>query len=116
MRICNQSIQKVLIRPKKDFIQKFNLVINKTQNFTLIPNPLRKFRKNAQKKVICKNVTEICTFVTFTHVRQTCFAYNFFSVHFLTIFSTDLKSAYYSAFFDIFFNLKKKFFGHISTL
>jgi hypothetical protein len=29
------------------------------------------------KKVISKNVTEKCTFFTFTHVRQTCFAYNF---------------------------------------
>ncbi len=38
-------------------------------------------------KVICKNVVEICTFFTFTHVCQTCFAYNFFCVHFLTIFS-----------------------------
>jgi hypothetical protein len=39
-----------------------------------------------QKKVISKNVTEICTFFTFTHVRQTCFAYNFFLVHFLQLF------------------------------
>ncbi len=31
--------------------------------------------KNAPKKVISKNVTEICTIFTFTHVRQTCFAY-----------------------------------------
>ncbi len=31
--------------------------------------------------VISKNVTEICTFSTFTHIRQTCFAYNFFLVH-----------------------------------
>ncbi len=27
------------------------------------------------KKVISKNVTEIWTIFTFTHVRQTCFAY-----------------------------------------
>ncbi len=59
----------------------------KTQNFTLISNPLKKFRKNAPKKIISKNVTEI------THVRQTCFAYNFFCVHFFTTFSTDSKPA-----------------------
>jgi hypothetical protein len=66
-----------------------------------------------QKKVISKNVTEICTFFTFTHVRQTCFAYNFFLVHFLTTFSTNWKSA----FFDIHIEfLNNKFiFGHIST-
>jgi hypothetical protein len=34
--------------------------------------------KNIPKKVISKNVTEICTFSTYTHVRQTCLAYNFF--------------------------------------
>ncbi len=43
-----------------------------------------------QKKVISKNVTEICTFSTFTHVRQTCFAYNFIT--------------FFGAFFNNFFN------------
>jgi hypothetical protein len=43
-------------------------------------NPLKKFLKMHQKKVISKNVTEMCTFFTFTHVRQTCFAFNFFLV------------------------------------
>jgi hypothetical protein len=33
-----------------------------------------------------KNVTEKCTFFTFTHVRQTCFASNFLLVHFLQLF------------------------------
>jgi hypothetical protein len=37
--------------------------------------------------------TERCTFFTFTSVRQTCFAYNFFLVHIFTTFSTDSKSA-----------------------
>jgi hypothetical protein len=60
-----------------------------------------------QKKVISKNVTEKCTFFTFTHVRQTCFAYNFFLVHFFTIFSTDSKSAWNSAFLTA-FSIKKK--------
>ncbi len=66
--------------------------------------------KKCTKKVISKNVSEICTFFTFTHVRQTCFAYNFFLVHFLTTFSTD-------SFFDTFFDFFRKqiFLGHIST-
>ncbi len=46
-----------------------------------------------QKKSYLQNVTEICTFFPFTHVRQTCFAYNFVLVHFLITFSTDSKSA-----------------------
>jgi hypothetical protein len=59
----------------------------------LISNPSKKFLKNAHKKVISKNVTEIYTFFTFTHVRQTCFAYNFFLVHSFTTFSMDSKSS-----------------------
>jgi hypothetical protein len=39
-----------------------------------------------KKKVISKTVTEKCTFFTFTDVRQTCFAYNFFLVHFSQLF------------------------------
>jgi len=35
----------------------------------------KKFQK---KKVFNKNVTEICTFFTFTHVRQFCFVVNLF--------------------------------------
>ncbi len=38
------------------------------------------------KKFISKNVTEICTFFTFTYVRQTCFACNFFLCIFLQLF------------------------------
>ncbi len=32
---------------------------------------VEKLLKNASKKVIKKNVSEICTFFIFTHVRQT---------------------------------------------
>jgi hypothetical protein len=64
-----------------------------------------------------KNVTEKCTFFTFTHVRQTCFAYNFLCVHFFKTFSTDSKSAWNSAFFDTFFDFfPKKFFIVILVL
>jgi hypothetical protein len=54
---------------------------------------LKKFLKNAPNKDISKNVTEICTFFNFTHVRQTRFAFHFFLVHFLKTFSTNFKSA-----------------------
>ncbi len=48
----------------------------------------------------------------FRHV----FANNFFLCVFFKTFSTDLKSAWNSAFFDTFHDLKKKkFLGHIST-
>ncbi len=69
----------------------------------------KSFKKVYKKKVISKNVTENCTFCTFTHVRQTCFAYSFSLVHFLKTFSTDWKSAWNSVFFDTFM-IKKNFF------
>ncbi len=93
-----QSLKKVLIWPKLIFLKS-----RKTKNFTLTSNPFQRFLKNVQKKVISKNVMKICTFSTFTHVRQTCFAYNFIWVHFLKTFSSDLKSAWNSAFFYTFF-------------
>jgi hypothetical protein len=83
----------MLIRAKNLFSYKIQYGYKKTQNFMLISNPFKKFFKNVPKKVISKNVTKICTFSTFTHVRQTCFAYNFFFVHFKKTFPTDLKSA-----------------------
>jgi hypothetical protein len=55
-----------------------------------ISNPLIKFQKMYQKKLSAKNVKEIRTFSTFTHVRQTCFANNFFDALKKKDFSTDL--------------------------
>ena len=77
----------------------------------------KSFEKIHPQKFISTNVTEICTFFTFTYVRQTCFACNFFLVHFFTTFSTDSKSAWNSGFFDIFLDFFQKKFslGHIST-
>jgi hypothetical protein len=45
------------------------------------------------KKVQSKYVTEISLFSTFSHVRQTCFAFNFFGGHSFKTLSTVLKSA-----------------------
>jgi hypothetical protein len=69
-----------------------------------------------QKKVICKNVTEICIVFTFTHVRQTCFAYSFWCIFFNNFFN-GFEISVNSAFFDthIEFLNKKFFLGHIST-
>ncbi len=105
--ICIQSLEKMLRRAKKFFLQKFNMVIKKTQNFRLISNALKKNLKNVPKKVISQNVTEICTFSTFTHVRQTCFADNFF-LHFFKLFQRICKIRMKLWFFLI-------FLGHIST-
>ncbi len=82
----------------------------KTQNFTLISNPLKKFWKNLQKKVISKNETEKCTFFTFTHVRQTCFAYNFFWRIFSQRFQRIQNQREILRFFYTFFDKKKKNF------
>jgi hypothetical protein len=117
LRICNQSLKKGLIWPKKKFFfEKIKKCVKKRRISRCFRIRWKSFKKMYQKKVISKNVTEKCTFFTFTHVRQTCFAYNFFLVHFLTTFSTDSKSAWNSAFCDTFFLFKKKkiFLGHIS--
>ncbi len=55
------------------------------------------------QKVLSKNVTEISTFFTFTFVRQTCFACNFFCVHFLHRFQRIQNSVKFCV-FDIFFD------------
>ncbi len=57
----------------------------KTHNFTLILNPLKKFKK-MYKKSYKQKCDENMHFSTFTHLRQTCFAYNFFLVHFFKTF------------------------------
>ncbi len=56
---------------------KFSMNNQKRYKKTLILNPLKKFLK-IFKKGISKNVTEICTFSTFTHVRQITFLCAFF--------------------------------------
>jgi hypothetical protein len=109
LRICNQSFKKVQIRAKKNFCFKNSIWVSKNAEFHADFEYVEKGLKKCTKKVISKNVTEICTFFTFPHVRQTCFAYNFFWMHFLTTFSTDSKSACNFAFFDNFFDLKKFF-------
>ncbi len=64
-------------RRKFFFLQEFNLDIKKTAEFHADFESIENVFKKCVNKVISKDVTEICTFSTFTHVRQTCFAYNF---------------------------------------
>ncbi len=146
LRICNQSVQKVLIRAKKCFLKKFNLGIKKRrisrwfqsvekvvklqslQKVLIWPKKIKKgikkrriarwFRirwksckKMHPKKVIRKNVTEICTFFTFTYVRQTCFACNFFLCIFLQLFQR-IRNQHEILRFSISFFI---FLGHIGT-
>jgi hypothetical protein len=61
-------------KSKKNCNQNFNMGIKKAE-FHADFESGETVIKNAPKKVISKNVTEICTIFTFTHVRQTCFAY-----------------------------------------
>jgi hypothetical protein len=67
------------------------------------------------KKVISKNVMELCTFLTFTHVRQTCFAFNFFLLHFLQLFQR-IRNQREILRFLISFMIKKKNVGVILAL
>ena len=72
--------------------------------------------KMYQKKFISNNVTEKCTFFTFTHVCQTCFAYNFFFGAFFHNFFNGFEiSVKFCVFWHLFRFFKKKvFLGHIS--
>jgi hypothetical protein len=59
---------------------------------------------------------EKCTFFTFTHVRQTCFAYNFFWCIFSQLFQRILNQREILRFLTPFLIFqKKKFLGYIST-
>ncbi len=55
LRVLLQSLKKVLIWPKKNFFWKNPKRCQKTQNSTLILNPLKKFLKNAPKKSYKQN-------------------------------------------------------------
>ncbi len=55
LRVWLQSLKKVLIWPKIFFIYKNQKRCQKTQNFTLISNPLKKLLKNAPKKSYKQN-------------------------------------------------------------
>ncbi len=53
------KFQKMVIWPNKFFLGKNQKRYQKTQNFTLISNPLKKFLKNTQKKGLHNQVVKI---------------------------------------------------------
>ncbi len=59
-------------------------------------------------------MTEICTFSTFTLVRRTCFAYNFFWCIFVKLFQR-IWNQYETLRFLISFLILTFFLGHTST-
>jgi hypothetical protein len=59
--MCNQSLQQVLIRAKK-ILLKNSKWLSKNAEFHADFESVEKVLKNAPKKFICKNVTEICPF------------------------------------------------------
>ncbi len=61
-----------------------------------------------QKKVISKNVTEKCPFLTFTHVRQTFLLITFFWCIFAQLFQRIRNQRKILRFLTPFFILKKK--------
>jgi hypothetical protein len=81
----------VQIRAKK-ILLKNSIWVSKNPEFQADFELVEKVFKKCTKKVISKNVMEICTFFTFTLVRQTCFADNFF-VAFFNNFFNGFKSA-----------------------
>jgi hypothetical protein len=108
LRICSQSLKKVLIWPLQNFFLKKSKKVSKNAEFHADFKSVEKvLKKCTKKKLLAKTWRKNA----FTHVCQTCFAYNFFLVHFFTTFSPDSKSAWNSASFDTFFD----FLGYIST-
>jgi hypothetical protein len=93
---------------------KKSIWVSKNAEFQADVESVEKVLKKCTKKVISKNVRGICIIFTFTHVRQTCFAYNLFLVHFLKTFSKNSKSAQNYGFLISFLIFSKKI-GHIST-
>jgi len=78
VRICIQSLEKNDNKSKKIVFIKNEICLSKNTDFHAVLKSVEKVSK-CTKKLLAK------TFSTFTHVRQTCFAYTFF-VHFWTTF------------------------------
>ncbi len=77
----HSKFRKSANKSKKNLV-KHSIWVSKNAEFHADFESVKRFVKNAPKKIISKNVTEICTFFTFTHVRQTCFTFNFFLMDF----------------------------------
>ncbi len=108
---CTFAI-KVYKKCQKEQQKKFlfqNLIwVSKNAEFHADFKSVEKVLKKCTKKVISKNVTEICTFFTFTRVRQTCFAITFFGAFFNNFFNRFNISVKFCV-FDTFFYFSIKF-------
>ncbi len=117
LRVWLQSLKKVQIWPKNFFFEKIEKSVKKRRISRWFRIRWKSYEKMHQKKVISKtsltNMSKSEKSAFFRHV----FAYNFFLVHFFKTFSTDLKSAWNSAFLDTFFDfVQKNFFFVILVL
>ncbi len=73
----------------------------------------KKFEKCTQKKLLAKTWRKYALFFTFTYVRQTCFACNFFLFIFLQLFQRIRNQHEILRFFISFWIKKKKKFGGV---
>ncbi len=103
LHVWLQSLKKNLYDLKKIIFEQIQKV-SKMQNFTLISNPLKIFFKNVPKKSYWQKWDENLHFFHFYSRSSNLFCLILFFVNFLKTFSTDLKSAWNSAFFDTFFD------------
>ncbi len=113
--MCNQSLKKVLIWPKNFFFFFFKPKKGqKTQNFTLISKPLKKFWKMHQKKLLAKTWWKNALFSLLLMSVKLVLLITFFGAfynNFFNGFEISVKSAFLTPFWFFFFN----FLGHIST-
>ncbi len=105
-------MKKVQILPLKKISWKNEKDIKKRRISGWFQFRWKSFKNIYQQKAICKNMTAVCTFSTFSHVRQTCFAYNFFYAFFKNFFNgfeIGMKFCFFDTFFD--FLQKKNYFS-----
>ncbi len=99
LRICNQSLQKVIKRAKKKFLFKKSICVSK--------NAEKVLKKCTIKKLLAKMWREKVLFSPFTHVRQTFFGYNFFCAFFYNYFNGFEISVKFCVFWYLFWFFSK---------
>jgi hypothetical protein len=117
LRICNQSVQKKLIRANTIFLLKNSIWVSKNAEFHAdFKSAEKSFEKMNPKKVISKNLTEICTFSLLHMFVKLVLIVTFFGA-FCCNFFNGFEISVNFAFFDIFFNfLQKNILGVILAL
>ena len=116
LRICNQSSKKVLIWPIKNFFWKNRKRCQKTQNFTLISNPLKNLLKNVPKKSYKQNKFDEHELVIKVHISVKFFLITFFCAFFQNFFNGFQISVKFCIYFIHILNFwPKNFFSLFST-